>query len=183
MPPGVYENGGIYNHACAFKVMADCKLGRGDKAVGTLLKMIPSLEGEIHHDQFMNVGYFEQEESTSDKTALQEFWDEFPSLTNAEVRAALAKCGLTTEHITTQMRVLSGGENAKVRLCKIMQKPANILVLDEPTNHLDIVAKEELAKAIREFKGTVLLVCHEAEFYQGVVDEIWDVSDWSTKIV
>ncbi len=149
----------------------------------TLLKMIPALEGEIHHDQFINVGYFEQEESTSDKTALQEFWDEFPAMTNAEVRAALAKCGLTTEHITTQMRVLSGGENAKVRLCKIMQKPANILVLDEPTNHLDIVAKEELAKAIREFRGTVLLVCHEAEFYQGVVDEIWDVSDWSTKIV
>ncbi len=149
----------------------------------TLLKIIPSLEGDIHHDQFMNVGYFEQEESTSDKTALQEFWDEFPSLTNAEARAALAKCGLTTEHITTQMRVLSGGENAKVRLCKIMQRPANVLVLDEPTNHLDIYAKEELAKAIQEFKGTVLLVCHESEFYTGVVDEVWDVSNWSTKIV
>lgn len=149
----------------------------------TLLKIIPPLEGEVCHDQFMNVGYFEQEESNSDKTALQEFWDEFPSLTNAEARAALAKCGLTTEHITTQMRVLSGGENAKVRLCKIMQNPANILVLDEPTNHLDIFAKEELARAIKEFKGTVLLVCHESEFYSGVVDEVWDVSDWSTKII
>ena len=149
----------------------------------TLLKIIPPLSGEIHHDQFMSVGYFEQEESTSDKTALQEFWDAFPALTNAEVRAALAKCGLTTEHITTQMRVLSGGENAKVRLCKIMQNPANILVLDEPTNHLDVVAKEELARAIKAFKGTVLLVCHESEFYTGVVDEVWDVSDWSTKIV
>ena len=149
----------------------------------TLLQIIPPLEGKIHHDQFINVGYFEQEESNSDKTALQEFWDEFPALTNAEARAALAKCGLTTEHITTQMRVLSGGENAKVRLCKIMQKPANILVLDEPTNHLDITAKEELAKAIREFRGTVLLVCHEAESYENVVDEVWDVSDWSTKIV
>lgn len=149
----------------------------------TLLKMIPPIEGEIAHDQFINVGYFEQEESASDKTALQEFWDEFPSLTNAEARAALAKCGLTTEHITSQMRVLSGGENAKVRLCKIMQKPANILVLDEPTNHLDVMAKEELARAIKEFRGTVLLVCHESEFYTGIVDEIWDVSDWSTKIV
>ncbi len=149
----------------------------------TLLKIIPPLEGEIIHDQFIYVGYFEQEESVSDKTALQEFWDEFPSLTNAEARAALAKCGLTTEHITTQMRVLSGGENAKVRLCKIMQNPANILVLDEPTNHLDIMAKEELARAIKEFKGTVLLVCHESEFYEGIVDEVWDVSDWSTKIV
>ncbi len=149
----------------------------------TLLKLIPTLEGEIQHDQFMNVGYFEQEESSSDKTALQEFWDEFPSLTNAEARAALARCGLTTEHITTQMRVLSGGENAKVRLCKIMQNPVNVLVLDEPTNHLDVAAKEELAKAIKEFKGTVLLVCHESEFYTGIVDEIWDVSEWSTKIV
>ncbi|MBE7012116.1 MAG: ABC-F family ATP-binding cassette domain-containing protein [Ruminococcaceae bacterium] len=149
----------------------------------SLLKMIPTLEGEIQHDQFINVGYFEQEESASDKTALQEFWDEFPSLTNAEARAALARCGLTTEHITTQMRVLSGGENAKVRLCKIMQNPVNVLVLDEPTNHLDVAAKEELAKAIKEFKGTVLLVCHESEFYTGIVDEIWDVSEWSTKIV
>ncbi len=149
----------------------------------TLLKLIPPIEGEIEHDQFINVGYFEQEESASDKTALQEFWDEFPSLTNAEARAALAKCGLTTEHITSQMKVLSGGENAKVRLCKIMQKPSNLLVLDEPTNHLDIAAKDELARAIKEFKGTVLLVSHEPEFYSSVVDEVWDVSDWSTKIV
>lgn len=149
----------------------------------TLLRIIPSIEGEIEHDQFISVGYFEQEVVDSNKTALQEFWDEFPSLTNAEARAALARCGLTTEHITTQMKVLSGGENAKVRLCKIMQKPANILVLDEPTNHLDIAAKEELARAIKEFRGTVLLVCHESEFYDEVVDEVWDVSDWSLKIV
>lgn len=149
----------------------------------TLLKLIPPIEGEIEHDQFINVGYFEQEESASDKTALQEFWDEFPALTNAEARAALAKCGLTTEHITSQMKVLSGGENAKVRLCKIMQNPANILVLDEPTNHLDVDAKAELARAVKEFKGTVLLVSHEPEFYSDVCDEIWDVSDWSTKIV
>lgn len=149
----------------------------------TLLKIIPPVSGKIEHDQFINVGYFQQEEVSSDKTALEEFWDEFPALSNAEARAALAKCGLTTEHITSQMRVLSGGENAKVRLCKIMQNPANILVLDEPTNHLDIDAKEELKKAVKEFKGTVLLVSHEPEFYNSVVDEVWDVSDWSTKII
>lgn len=149
----------------------------------TLLGIIKPIEGKIEHDQFMNVGYFEQEEESSDKTALEELWDEFPSLTNAEARAALAKCGLTTEHITTKMKVLSGGENAKVRLCKIMQRPVNLLVLDEPTNHLDIDAKVELAKAVKEFKGTVLLVSHEPEFYNDVVDEVWDVSDWSTKIV
>ncbi|MBR4030056.1 MAG: ABC-F family ATP-binding cassette domain-containing protein [Clostridia bacterium] len=149
----------------------------------TLLKLIPPIEGKIEHDQFLSVGYFEQEEKCSDKTALQEFWDEFPSLTNAEARSALAKCGLTTEHITSKMKVLSGGENAKVRLCKLMQKESNILVLDEPTNHLDIDAKEELARAVKAFKGTVLLVSHEPEFYNNVVDEVWDVSEWSTKIV
>lgn len=93
----------------------------------TLLGIIPPFEGEVEHDQFMSVGYFEQEEIASSKTALQEIWDEYPSLTNAEARAALAKCGLTTEHITSQMKVLSGGENAKVRLCKLMLKAVNVL--------------------------------------------------------
>ena len=88
----------------------------------TLLKIIPPVSGEIEHDQFLEIGYFEQEEEATDKTALQTIWDEYPAMTNAEVRAALARCGLTTEHITSQMRVLSGGENAKVRLCKIMLK-------------------------------------------------------------
>ena len=104
-------------------------------------------------------------------------------MTNGEVRAALAKCGLTNEHITSQMRVLSGGENAKVRLCKLMLKPVNLLVLDEPTNHLDVDAKEELKKAIKEFKGTVLLVSHEPEFYEDVATEVWNVEDWTTKII
>lgn len=104
-------------------------------------------------------------------------------MTNGEVRAALAKCGLTTEHITSQMKVLSGGENAKVRLCKIMLKSINLLVLDEPTNHLDVEAKEELKKAVKEFKGTVLLVSHEPDFYNDVADEVWNLEDWTTKIV
>ena len=107
----------------------------------------------------------------------------YPSMTNAGVRGALAKCGLTTQHIETQCKVLSGGENAKVRLCAIMLKSFNLLVLDEPTNHLDVDAKDSLKNAIRDFKGTVILVSHEPEFYNGVVDEILDISDWSTKIV
>ncbi len=149
----------------------------------TLLGIIPPYEGEIEHDQFMSVGYFEQEEIASSKTALEEIWEEYPSLTNAEARAALAKCGLTTEHITSQMKVLSGGENAKVRLCKLMLKEANLLVLDEPTNHLDVDAKEELKRAVKEYKGTVLLVSHESEFYNAVCDEIWDLEDKTTKVV
>ena len=104
-------------------------------------------------------------------------------MTNAEVRAALARCGLSNEHITSQMRVLSGGENAKVRLCKLMQKKYNVLVLDEPTNHLDIHAKDELARALRDFKGTIVLVSHEPEFYESWITDIWNIEDWTTKIV
>lgn len=104
-------------------------------------------------------------------------------MTDGEVRAALAKCGLTTDHITTQMRVLSGGENAKVRLCKLMLRPMNLLVLDEPTNHLDVDAKESLKEAIRAYKGTVLLVSHEPEFYSDLVSAVWNVEDWTTKLV
>lgn len=149
----------------------------------TLLQIIPAFDGEVHHDQFIEVGYFEQESSGSTKTALDEVWDEFPSMNIGEVRAALARCGLTNEHITSQMRVLSGGESAKVRLCKLMLREANIIVLDEPTNHLDVDAKAELKKAIVEFKGTVLLVSHDSDFYTDIVTDVWNVEDWTTKIV
>jgi len=149
----------------------------------TLLDIIPSVSGSVAHDQFVEVAYFEQEESSSSKTALDELWDEFPQMTIGEVRSALAHCGLTNDHITSQMRVLSGGENAKVRLCKLMLRPANLLVLDEPTNHLDVDAKDALKTAIKSFKGTVLLVSHDAEFYEDVATEVWNVEDWTTKIV
>ena len=149
----------------------------------TLLGIIPPFAGNVSRDQFVQEGYFEQEEVASDKTALDEIWDEYPSMTNAEVRAALARCGLTTEHITSQMKVLSGGENAKVRLCRLMLREVNLLVLDEPTNHLDVMAKEELKKAVSEFRGTVLLVSHEPEFYEGVVDEIINLEKVSNRCI
>lgn len=149
----------------------------------TLLGLQEPISGSIELDQFVALGYFEQEESSSDRTALEEMWAEYPGMTNGEVRAALAKCGLTNEHITSQMRVLSGGENAKVRLCKLMRQDINLLVLDEPTNHLDVDAKEELKRAVAAFKGTVLLVSHEPEFYQGVVSDVWNLEQWTTKIV
>lgn len=149
----------------------------------TLLKIIPPVSGTVEHDQFVEIGYFEQEEAADSRTALQTIWDEYPSMTNAEVRAALAKCGLTTEHITSQMKVLSGGENAKVRLCRVMLKSINLLVLDEPTNHLDVDAKDALKKAIQEFKGTVLIVSHEPEFYMDVADDVWNLENWTTKII
>lgn len=149
----------------------------------TLLSMIPSVSGSVIVDPFVEVGFFEQEESGSTKTALQSFWDEFPAYTNGEVRAALAKCGLTTDHIESGICVLSGGEQAKVRLCKIMNRECNLLVLDEPTNHLDVDAKEELKRALKEYKGTILLVSHEPDFYMDIVDEVWNLEEWTTKLL
>lgn len=149
----------------------------------TLLGLISPVAGTVEQDQFVEVGYFEQEERDNDRTALEEIWSEFPGMSNGEVRAALARCGLTSEHITTQMRVLSGGENAKVRLCKLMLRPMNLLVLDEPTNHLDVDAKDVLKEAIHAFKGTVLLVSHEPEFYSDLVTTVWNVEDWTTKLI
>jgi len=151
--------------------------------LNTILGRIKPISGEIEQGQFVEVGYFKQEEATGDKTALDEFWDEFPSFTNGEARAALARCGLTNDHITSKMKVLSGGEHSKVRLAKIMNTKINVLVLDEPTNHLDIVAKEELKKAVKDFAGTVIMVSHEPEFYTEIATDIWDVEKWTTKVV
>lgn len=150
----------------------------------TLLQQIRPLAGTVTLGEFLEPGYFEQESNRHNtNTALEEIWQEYPGMTNYEVRAALARCGLTNEHITSQMMVLSGGENAKVRLCKLMLKDVNWLILDEPTNHLDVEAKEELKRALKEFKGTVLLVSHEPDFYEDWVTDIWNVEDWTTKIV
>ena len=150
----------------------------------TMLGDLKPISGEVELGDFLVPAYFAQEDSRNNaNTALEEVWKEFPSYTNAEVRAALARCGLTNEHITSQMKVLSGGENAKVRLCKLMQREANWLVLDEPTNHLDVDAKEELKRALKTFPGTILLVCHEPEFYSDWVTDVWNIEDWTTKII
>ena len=150
----------------------------------TLLGVQKPVSGNVKLDEYLFPGYFEQESGRyNSNTALEEVWDEYPGLNNAEVRAALARCGLTNEHITSKMMVLSGGENAKVRLCKLMLKDVNWLILDEPTNHLDVDAKDELKRALQEFKGTIVLVCHEPEFYEGWVTDVWNVEDWTTKIV
>ena len=150
----------------------------------SILGLIPALEGSVELGENLLVGYFEQESDHDNATTcIEEIWKEFPAFSQYEVRAALAKCGLTTKHIESQVRVLSGGEQAKVRLCKLINKETNILLLDEPTNHLDAEAKEELKRALQAYKGSVLLICHEPEFYRDVVTEIWDCTKWTTKII
>ncbi len=154
----------------------------------TLLKSIlgltPPLSGSVELGDNLQIGYFEQEgDYNNATTCIEELWQEFPSLNQAEIRAALAKCGLTTKHIESQVRVLSGGEQAKVRLCKLINRESNILLLDEPTNHLDVDAKEELKRALKEYRGSILLICHEPEFYLDVVSTVWDCASWTTKII
>ncbi|MBS2967728.1 ABC-F family ATP-binding cassette domain-containing protein [Metabacillus sp. KIGAM252] len=149
----------------------------------SILGEIKPISGEVERGDYLNIGYFEQEVKTSNyNTCIEEVWNEFPSLTQAEVRAALAKCGLTTKHIESKIEVLSGGEKAKVRFCKLMNNESNLLVLDEPTNHLDVDAKEELKRALNAYKGSILMISHEPEFYQGLATEVWNCESWTTKV-
>ena len=141
----------------------------------SILGLIKPYLGEVELGDNLQIGYFEQEaKEKNEKTCIEEIWSEFPGWTQYEVRAALAKCGLTTNHIESKVMVLSGGEQAKVRLCKILNRETNILLLDEPTNHLDVDAKEELKRALNS---------HEPEFYNDVATEVWNCEKWSTKIV
>ncbi len=174
----------------------DLEMERGQKIVltgangigkTTLLKsilgLIPPLAGTVEQGDYLEIGYFEQEmDKNISTTCIEEIWKDFPSFTQYEVRSALAKCGLTTKHIESLVKVLSGGEQAKVRLCKLINRSTNILLLDEPTNHLDVDAKTELKRALQEYKGSILMVCHEPEFYEGLATDVWDCTKWSTRV-
>ena len=149
----------------------------------SLLGLIPSISGTVEQGEFLQIGYFEQEMDQSiDTTCIEEMWKEFPGFSQYEVRAALAKCGLTTKHIESKVKVLSGGEQAKVRLCKLINRDSNVLVLDEPTNHLDVDAKDELKRALLAYKGSILMVCHEPEFYEGLATRVIDCTKWTTRL-
>ena len=161
----------------------------GSNGIGktTLLKsilgLIPPVSGSVEQGDYLHIGYFEQEMAPGiETTCLEEIWQEFPSMTQYEVRSALAKCGLTTKHIESKVKVLSGGEQAKVRLCKLINRESNILLLDEPTNHLDVDAKDELKRALQAYKGSILMVCHEPDFYEGWATDVWDCTKWTTKL-
>lgn len=153
----------------------------------TLLKSIMGyikpISGESVLGDYLYPGYFEQEKKyETNISCIDELWAEFPSFTQYEVRSALAKCGLMTKHIESLMKVLSGGEQAKVRLCKLINHETNVLLLDEPTNHLDVDAKDELKRALKEYKGSILLICHEPEFYEDIATDVWNCEDWSLRL-
>lgn len=143
----------------------------------TIMGVIPPINGDIKFGDYLYPAYFEQQVHGSDNTPLEEVWDTFPNKSQSEIRAALGRCGIKNDHMNQKLKTLSGGEQAKVRLCKLTLTPTNWLLLDEPTNHLDAISKAELKRALMDFKGTFLLVCHEADFYKDLVTKVWNMEE------
>ncbi|MGL4950844.1 MAG: ATP-binding cassette domain-containing protein, partial [Mycoplasma sp.] len=151
--------------------------------IKTIIGQIKQVSGEVEKGQYIDEGYFIQEQTEFDKiTCFQDVYNyfsfDYDKQTQHFIRKSLARVGLKKEHVDAQLKMLSGGEQGKTRLCKIVNTGTNVLILDEPTNHLDIVAKNALKEGLMKYKGTVLLVCHEPEFYQGLVDQTWNVEEF-----
>ncbi|MEK8128570.1 ABC-F family ATP-binding cassette domain-containing protein [Paenibacillus filicis] len=149
----------------------------------TILGIIPPYGGKTYLGDYLYPSYFQQEVKAPSLTPIDDVWNEFSHMNQHEVRAALARCGLKNDHITRPISSLSGGEQAKVRLCKLQMRESNWIAFDEPTNHLDVAAKEELKRALKAFKGTVIIVCHEPDFYEDWVTKVWNVEEWSAAAV
>lgn len=140
----------------------------------TLVGEIPAFSGQFSFSDQVVIGYFDQELNWEDcmKTPLQVVSDAFPALAAKGVRKYLSRCGISSSHAMQPVGSLSGGEQAKVKMCLLTLNPCNFLIMDEPTNHLDVQAKESLMTALYEFPGTVLLVSHEEGFYREWVQKV-----------
>lgn len=143
----------------------------------TLVQQIPALQGGFSFSEQVVPGYFEQDLAWEDgtRTPIQIISDAYPSLLLKEVRQHLARCGILSKHAMQEIGTLSGGEQAKVKMCLLTMKPCNFLIMDEPTNHLDIQAKDSLKSALAGFSGTVLLVSHEEAFYRDWVQRVINI--------
>lgn len=146
----------------------------------TLLNRIPKIAGKFCFAPQVKIGYYEQDLNWENhqKTPLQIISDAFPKMLLRDIRALLAKGGIHDEQVEQPIYTLSGGEQAKVKLCLLMNQQCNFLVLDEITNHLDMDTKEALKKALINFQGTMLLVCHELSFYQDWIDQVIDIENY-----
>lgn len=147
--------------------------------VKTIVGKIPALGGEYRIGANVDIGYFDQQmaQYNNDKTVLEDFWDEFPSLKENEVRSALGAFLFTQEEVFKKVNMLSGGEKVRLALCKIFKTKPNYLILDEPTNHMDIIGKETLEAMLKNFTGTVLFVSHDRYFIREVADALLIFAD------
>ncbi len=136
----------------------------------TILDIIKPLDGEYKFNNSADINYFSQEEEYPNITPVNYLRGFYPLKTDLDLRSILAKTGIKGDLAIKSMKELSGGEQTRVRLALMLMKKSNILILDEPTNHLDLNTKEALYKALKEFPGSVILVSHEDNFYDGLVD-------------
>ena len=136
----------------------------------TIVGKIPALSGEYRFGTNVQIGYFDQQMAmyTSNKTVLDDFWDEYPNLTETEARNALGAFLFSGDDVFKNVNMLSGGEKVRLALCKILKTRPNVLVLDEPTNHMDIVGKETLESMLKDYKGTLIFVSHDRYFLNKV---------------
>ena len=150
----------------------------------TIVGKIPALSGEYHFGTNVQIGYFDQQMAmyTSSKTVLDDFWDEYPNLTETEARNALGAFLFSGEDVFKNVNMLSGGEKVRLALCKILKTRPNVLVLDEPTNHMDIVGKETLESMLKDYKGTLIFVSHDRYFVKKVATQLLVFEDGTTNL-
>ena len=163
-------------------------LGGNGLGKSTFLKTIvgknPALSGEYRFGTNVQIGYFDQQMAmyTSNKTVLDDFWDEYPNLTETEARNALGAFLFSGEDVFKNVNMLSGGEKVRLALCKILKTRPNMLVLDEPTNHMDIVGKETLESMLKDYKGTLIFVSHDRYFVKKVATQLLVFEDGTTNL-
>lgn len=150
----------------------------------TIVGKIPALSGEYRFGTNVQIGYFDQQMAmyTSNKTVLDDFWDEYPNLTETEARNALGAFLFSGEDVFKNVNMLSGGEKVRLALCKILKTRPNVLVLDEPTNHMDIVGKETLESMLKDYKGTLIFVSHDRYFVKKVATQLLVFEDGTTNL-
>ena len=150
----------------------------------TIVGKIPALSGEYRFGTNVQIGYFDQQMAmyTSNKTVLDDFWDEYPNLTETEARNALGAFIFSGDDVFKNVNMLSGGEKVRLALCKILKTRPNVLVLDEPTNHMDIVGKETLESMLKDYKGTLIFVSHDRYFVKKVATQLLVFEDGTTNL-
>jgi ATP-binding cassette subfamily F protein 3 len=150
----------------------------------TLVGKLPALSGEYRYGVNVEIGYFDQQMAmySGSKTVLDDFWDEFPNLTETEARNALGAFLFSGEDVFKNIDMLSGGEKVRLALCKILKRRPNVLILDEPTNHMDIVGKETLESMLKDYTGTLIFVSHDRYFVKKVADRLLVFEDGTTNL-
>ena len=147
--------------------------------IKTIAKKQKELGGNIQYGSKVSLGYYDQKQAEfeSSKTILNELWDEYPLMKEAEVRTVLGRFLFRGDDVLKIVRDLSGGEKARLQLAKLMLEKNNLLILDEPTNHLDITSKQVLEEALEDYEGTILFVSHDRYFINKIANKVFDITE------